>query len=160
MALLSYRSTPLPWCGLSPAQLLMGRNLRSNLPQLTRDLIPQWSFLKEFRLSNQRLKDKQKEDYDSRHGIRPLADIPDGTPVWTRTDDDYSPGQVTSHADTPRSYQVETPSGQIRRNRAHLTIRPDVEQPNCSDTPSNPTRSPVMTRSRTGTAIAPPDRLY
>ena len=24
MALLLYRSTPLPWCGLSPAQLLMG----------------------------------------------------------------------------------------------------------------------------------------
>ena len=27
MALLSYRATPLPWCGLSPAELLMGRRL-------------------------------------------------------------------------------------------------------------------------------------
>ena len=26
MALLIYHSTPLPWCGLSPAELLMGRN--------------------------------------------------------------------------------------------------------------------------------------
>ena len=25
MALLSYRSTPMPWCGLSPAELCMGR---------------------------------------------------------------------------------------------------------------------------------------
>ena len=27
LALLSYRSTPMPWCGKSPAELLMGRNI-------------------------------------------------------------------------------------------------------------------------------------
>lgn len=32
MALLTYRSTPFPWCGLSPSELLMGRQLRANLP--------------------------------------------------------------------------------------------------------------------------------
>ena len=41
VALLSYRATPLPWCGLSPAQLLMGRHIRSNIPQVTEALIPQ-----------------------------------------------------------------------------------------------------------------------
>ena len=34
MALLSYRATPLPWCGLSPAELLMGRKIRTDVPQL------------------------------------------------------------------------------------------------------------------------------
>ena len=33
LALLAYRSTPLPWCGFSPAQLLMGRNMWSTIPQ-------------------------------------------------------------------------------------------------------------------------------
>ena len=31
MALLSYRSTPLTWCQLSPAELLMGRRIRSSV---------------------------------------------------------------------------------------------------------------------------------
>ena len=31
MALLTYRSTQFPWCNLSPAKLLMGRRIRSNI---------------------------------------------------------------------------------------------------------------------------------
>ena len=34
LSLLSYRATPLPWCHLSPAELLMGRRLRTELPQV------------------------------------------------------------------------------------------------------------------------------
>ena len=40
MALLTYRTTPFPWCNLSPAELLMGRRLRSNLPVQGDQLIP------------------------------------------------------------------------------------------------------------------------
>ena len=54
LALLAYRSTPLPWCGLSPAELLMGRQIQSNLPQLTETLTPKWLFLKEFRAADER----------------------------------------------------------------------------------------------------------
>ena len=39
-ALLSYRTTPLPWCGLSPAELLMGRKIRMGVPQLTSYFVP------------------------------------------------------------------------------------------------------------------------
>ena len=40
LALLSYRATPLPWCNLSPAELLMGRRLRTTVPQTDEQLIP------------------------------------------------------------------------------------------------------------------------
>ena len=159
LSLLSYQTTPLPCCGLSPAELLMGRRLRSNIPQTTDSFIPQWPYLSAFQTANSKLKQKQKIDYDTRHGTRSLAD---NTKVWVTTPNAEAPGCVTAHADAPRSYLVETPTGQVRRNRAQLNIRPDSQSFNRtsqSDTTSAPTRTPVMTRSRTGTNIVPPDRL-
>lgn len=63
LALLSYRSTPLPWCGMSPAELLMGRKIRTTLPQTTDSLVPQWPYLQEFRSANEEFKRKQKADH-------------------------------------------------------------------------------------------------
>ena len=77
-----------------------------------------------------------------------------------RTENSQQPGTVVSAADTPRSYLVSTLSGQIRRNRWHLSLRHDNE-PNAPITSTNDLqgRSPVMTRSRTGVELRPPDRL-
>uniref|UniRef100_A0A3Q2WLY7 Integrase catalytic domain-containing protein n=1 Tax=Haplochromis burtoni TaxID=8153 RepID=A0A3Q2WLY7_HAPBU len=47
-ALLAYRATPLEH-GLSPAQLLMGRHLRTTLPQAVAKLVPKWPALQAFR---------------------------------------------------------------------------------------------------------------
>ena len=43
-ALLNYRATPLPWCKRSPAELLMGRVIRSRIPCTTEQLIPTWPY--------------------------------------------------------------------------------------------------------------------
>lgn len=40
LALLSYRSTPLLWCQLSPAELCMGQKLRSQIPLTHKHLVP------------------------------------------------------------------------------------------------------------------------
>jgi len=48
LALLAYRATPFPWCGYSPVELLMGRPLRTDVPQVTTQMIPQWPHLKSF----------------------------------------------------------------------------------------------------------------
>ena len=60
MALLSYRATPLSWCDLSPAELSMGRRLRTSVLQANSMLIPQWSYLQKFRESEKQYKAKQK----------------------------------------------------------------------------------------------------
>ena len=105
MALLSYRATPLPWCGLSPAQLRMGRQIQSNIPQITKTLIPQWPYLGDFWRNNEKEKQKQKSDFNTRHGTRALPEIPDNTAVWITSDSNCcSPGHVTTPTETSRSY--------------------------------------------------------
>ena len=82
LALLSYRLTEFfSWCGLSPAQLLMGRRIRSTLPQVLHNLIPKWQYLKKFEEQDRQYKRKQKRNYGKRHRVRSLADIPGDQPV-------------------------------------------------------------------------------
>ena len=159
LALLSYRATPLPWCNLSPAELLMGRAIRSNIPQLEKTFHPKWPYLHKFRQDNDRFKKRQKSDFDRRHWTRPLTEIPNNTEVLVHINDHSTPGRVTGPANTPRSYLVETQGGQqIRRNRSHLTPIPDRDQAN-DDMRPRQTRSPIQTRMRTGVPINPPKRL-
>ena len=156
LALLVYRATPLQWCGYSPAQLLMGRNIRTNIPQATEQLIPQLPDYKKFRRDDQKFKQRQKANYDRRHRTRELPLLPDHTRVWITTDNRHIPGRVTSTAETPRSYFVDTPSGTLRRNRGDLNVMPD----NCdTGEPTQTVRSPILTRSKTGTQIRPPNRF-
>ena len=69
LALLSYRSTPLPWCNYSPAELLMGRRVMTDIPQAACHLIPRWHFLPDFQQKDKRFKEKQKKNYDRRHRV-------------------------------------------------------------------------------------------
>ena len=61
VALLSYWSTPLSWYWLSPAQLLMGRQIRSTLPAPEESLVPKWPNLKEFQKIDESFKQKQEK---------------------------------------------------------------------------------------------------
>ena len=97
MALLNYRSTPLSWCGLSPSELLMGRRVRTSVPQVKKHFIPQWPYLNKFRKSDVQYK-KQKQCYDRRHRVRPLPPYVDDLPVWVQTSGRQIPGLVNQPA--------------------------------------------------------------
>ena len=128
MALLSYRATPLPWCGLSPAELLMGRRLQTDIPQPKRVFIPDWPYLADFCEKDEKQKRQQKAEYDRRHRARPLPPLPNDETVWVRTQERQVPGRVIQPTTTPRSYIVETPSGIVCRNQSHLSPRPGEGQ--------------------------------
>ena len=162
LALLSYRTIPLPWCNLSPSELLMGRRLRMTLPQTTKHLTPRWSYLSDFKRADQQHKEKMKRDFDRSHRVRNLPEIPDDQDVWVSSDGATVPGTVVSQATTPRSYIVQTQSGEIHQNRSHLRVMPPTIQTTETQETEQlelPTRSPIMTRSRTGVMLRPPNRL-
>ena len=123
MALPSYRATPMPWCGLSPSELLMGRRIRTDVPQVKKLLIPNWSHVKDFKSLDEKFKAEQKHNYDVRHRVRPLPTLPDNLPVWVNNQGNQVPGEIIQQASSPRSYLVETPNGQVRRNRSQIRVR-------------------------------------
>jgi len=142
MAHLIFRSAPIPWCQFSPAELLMGRKLKTDVPILKSSLTPHWPYTDTLSEKDKEYKKAQKEIDDQRHRTRYQDPLPPDSPVWIRSGNDLpTPGNIVSPAGIPRSYIVETPS-KLRRTHYHLTER-----------------SPVMTRSRSGVTLRPPDRL-
>jgi len=114
LALLNYRATPLPWCGLSPAELLMGRAVGQmflNTQVFFR------LYLKEFREMEKKYRDSQKRNHDKRYRTRSLPELPQITPVCVNMQNDQVQGTIWSSAAEPRSYIVTVPSGEVCRNR-------------------------------------------
>lgn len=152
IGLLIYRSTPLE-CGKSPAELLFGRRIRTNLPQLESLLKPSW--ITPSTISKmQGLKNRQKANFDKHHGARPLRPLADGQTVWVTDRQEY--GVIAGKAPQPRSYLVRTQRGEFRRNRSFLIpARPsgspiDVQLPDDEPTPradDNPVRPPTPAAS-------------
>ena len=162
MALLSYRATPLPWCGLSPAELLMGRCLRTDVPQVKKHFIPKWPHIKDFREKDEKHKSDMKYHYDKRHRVRETSPLPDNTDVWINTQGrENIPGQVIQRAEEPRSYLISTPSGEVQRTKSQIRVRAKTTSVPESELalPSSTTQtSRIATRSQTGTVLHPPDR--
>ena len=115
LAILVYRSTPFPWCNLSPARLLMGRQLRTTLPQAPDHMKPEWPYLEKLHAEDMDFKLRQKANFDKRHQVRPLSVIADRTDVWISTDRaDLVPGVIVKKSAAPRSYLIDTESGALR----------------------------------------------
>ena len=130
-ALLNYRNTPLEGIGLSPAQLLMGRRLKTTLPTHT-DLLKKHG-AQEVKEHFQKRKLQEKVYYDKRSG-KELPPLNNGEKVTLQHGNKWVPATVISKHHTPRSYIVQTQEGQkYRRNRRHLNkCRPLKDKPTAS----------------------------
>lgn len=119
LALLAYRDSPGP-LGTSPAQLLMGRRLRSTLPVHPKKLVPsKASSLRSLRYKDKLFRNKQRLNYDRRHAVTLLPQLVPGNRVWIK--DSEIPATVLSPALRPRSYRVRTDDGtEVERNRRAL----------------------------------------
>jgi len=124
-ALLSYRSTPLA-CGYSPAELLMGRKLRTTLPVLPSSLAPKLPNMERLQEKEAESKERMRRSYNERHAAVEQPALKPEEQVFVK--DMEVEGTVKQTAGTPRSYLVETPKGILRRNRAHLLKLPEPDK--------------------------------
>ncbi|UYV76722.1 K02A2.6-like, partial [Cordylochernes scorpioides] len=175
LGLLEYRSTPLE-NGYSPAELLMGRKLRTTLPIAPENLNPKLVDSQTLKRKEGRRRKDMKSRYDRRCGATDMEELSEGHTVWIT--DMRIWGIVKQKASTPRSYMVDTPVGTLRRNRFHLRKGDTVQYP--AD-PSTPTfsgeelveneKTPVVDypsndsedgqiRTRSGRIVKPVDRLH
>ena len=127
LALLDYRTTPLPDIEMSPAQLLMGRRLRNKLPMKESLLHPASN--DQYKVSRYLEKTKEiQKKYHDRHASKDLKELQPGTKVrmqpWTAAKE-WKPATVVQHHHTPRSYVVQAENGRkYRHNRQHLRVCP------------------------------------
>ena len=174
IALLNYRATPLG-NSYSPAELSMGRRLRTTLPAAPHTLTPRSP--PDISQKEVDYRNKMKLDYDNRHRARELSPLVPGDNVLIK--DTKQEGVVVQPAENaPRSHVIATPTGKVRRNRRHLNKLPtDTTQtsttpltndtvaptlPSTEVTVNSPTRAehpPGVVRTRSGRISKQPERL-
>ena len=122
LALLDYRSTPLPEIGLSPSQLLMSRRLRTKLPTARTLLEPKPIQQEEVMRRMKQTKEKQKTNYD-KHAGRELPPLAKGDVVRVSPQQgskEWKLAKVVDLHNSPRSYIVQCGARNLRRNRGML----------------------------------------
>ena len=118
LALLEQRNTPVANYK-SPAQLSMGRRLRSLLPCTASQLIPETVRYRDTQVRFQKKQAEQKANYDKI--VTPLQPLKSGEAVRVKQEGEWRSAEGVELADTPRSYVVKTPEGAVyRRNRRNL----------------------------------------
>ena len=133
-----YRATPTSATGISPAEMLMGRKIKTTLPSLNRNLIPKCPDRALIRCKDAEAKQQQAYYFNKRHGVRDLPLLHRGDQILLKLDEDKTwkgPVSVMQESGTQRSYQVNLPrGGVVRRNRRHLQLVPPRAVSLSSDT--------------------------
>ena len=141
VALLHYRATPLGSNLPSPAELLLGRQIRTTLPSHHLRRHPNSDEVYD---NLKKRQEEMKENHDKNAGPN-LPPLQIGQRVRCRDkDNSWIPAQVTKVCKEPHSYEIETPNGStLRRNRSHLRNVPPITTPMRSKETMLPVRKRV-----------------
>ena len=87
--------------------------------------------------------------------VKELPCLPDNTEVVVTTGGQLTPGHIVEPADRNRSQLNAVPNPNSQEN----ITPPDTQARSLLNSPQTQTRSPIRTRSRTGTPVTAPDRF-
>jgi len=139
LAFLDHRNTPSQGLLSSPSQRLMSRRTKTLLPTKATLLKPEVVDTKHTRRDMKHNQSKQALYFNKR--AKDLTVLQEGDTVRLQPfklgDKSWQQGTVTKRLDE-RSYEVETPTGTVRRNRVHLkpattstTVTPETDSAIC-----------------------------
>ena len=114
LSLMAYRSTPVVPKGINPCQLIMERQPNTRGSTLDANLHPNWPDGAAVHESDRRANATYKDNFNSRHGARPLAPLQPGGNVLIKPDGQKTrstPAVVKDTNVAPRSYMVQTSGG-------------------------------------------------
>lgn len=161
LGLLMYRNTPLA-NGFSPAQLSMGRRLKTRVPCTPESLLPQTPDSGILKRKEKVYREKMTVDYNRRHSVVAPEDLSPGVKVWVP--DLQKQGTIVQQHEAPRSFIIKTSDGGlVRRNRQmtrkmhlphdpltlntppiHGALMPVPHSPSFPDARPSPHTSPVL----------------
>lgn len=143
MPLLQYRNTPLK-CGYSPAQLLMSKRLRSNIPSTNNQLSPKLVKTSLVRKTMKNHKMKSKQYFDK--SARKLPSLNVGESVRVQRGTLWEPATVIAPYND-HSYNIQTSNGATyRRNRRFINSTPLEHRPTDNDLKSDSNKTtPINT---------------
>ncbi len=158
LALLNYRATPLGPNLPSPAELLLGRKVKTLLlsrpPPTSSDTREALTKIKEDMARRYNTKARELPPLHSGQAVRARNHV---TGTW-------EPAEVTGATSHPRSYIIETDDGRYRRNRRDLrpstptaSSKTETSQESTSAPANQPTSDPPLRRS--ARLSKPPDRF-
>ena len=128
--MLAYRASPLE-NGYSPAELLMGRKLRTTVPIISKQLLPHLPVLFTVRKKEEKIRERQQHNFSNRYQARQLGPLQTGESVYILGN---STEETVPEESSTRSYVVQTPGENYRRNRRHLLPLPSGSVFNSNNT--------------------------
>ena len=145
LALMIYRATPLE-SGVSPAELLMARKIRTNIPTSSPNDAVDCEHFEEKDVS---LKRRQKRNADRRRRAKQPDNLQEGDIVWVKCKkgDEGKRGIILKKREEPYSFDVRVQGHTVRRNRSHLKkLNPDQLIDSCSETEDSERGMPLGTK--------------
>lgn len=142
MALLAYRTTPII-DGYSPAQLLMGRQLRTTVPTASFNLKPKTPNPQTVRQHDRLRKNNQAKYFDRRHRTHNGRKWKVGERIWVK---DVQTEATVIETLPYRSYQLRTTSGNVIRRNGRA-LRPALPSTTSTPAATAPTTSSTITNA-------------